>query len=466
MIMRSYQYRLYPNVAQAERLTAWQIACHEIQRLCILQRRIAWKKRSTLYSGQPPLRPQPSRSSQCHEVTQLRQADPVLADVPAIAMQMIVERVDLAYQRMFQRWKQRQRATVRWADRPTQIGLVFRGARDGTMVQPRGRHADALLAAATKLGYLRLRYHRPLPAEAEIRRVHISRAADGWYITFVCQLPAPPARPPAPRPVNGVDLGCIHEGAQQRVAVVDDGRIYRSTDGLKRNARRLATLQKMISPRRVRGSAKAADPHSKRTARRRERVARLHQRIAQQREHTSQYIARRLADTADTTVFEAINWTALRRRGKTGRARQRKRGLNRAMSTASPGRVVALTAEKAEQIGRAVVKVNARGTSQQCSACGATGSKKRLDVRRWRCDACGAEHDRDVNAARNIRQRFERDTGPCRPGVRGEERASQASEGASMNREGGSAASVRATHDRVNAAQDRVTLLEGTTTSG
>ena len=379
MIARSYKYRLYPTHTQAARLSAWQRACHEVQRLCILQRRIAWKKRITLYSGQKPIQPQPTWASQGREMTQLRHADPFLADVPADTMGAIVARVDEAYQRMFKERKAGRRATVRWADKPEHIGLRFRGQSRGTVVTPtEGRQAYVRLAYVSKLESLRLRYHRPIPEGSEIKQAHIMRAADGWYVTFSCLIPEPVPLPRATRAVNGVDLGCIHEGDRQRVAVVDDGRIYRSTSGLKRNAKRLATLQKLVSKRRVRGTAKCADPTSKRTARRRQKIARLHQRIARQREHTLQYTARRLVDTADVTVFEDIQWQSLRRRGK-GR---RKRGLNRAMSTASPGRLVALTTEKADAAGRVVTKVDARNTSQACSACGIIGERKNLNVRR------------------------------------------------------------------------------------
>jgi putative transposase len=41
-------------------------------------------------------------------------------------------------------------------------------------------------------------------------------------------------------------------------------------------------------------------------------------------------------------------------------------------------------------------------TSQVCSACGVKDGPKPLNVREWECQACGAVHDRDVNAARNI----------------------------------------------------------------
>jgi IS605 OrfB family transposase len=60
---------------------------------------------------------------------------------------------------------------------------------------------------------------------------------------------------------------------------------------------------------------------------------------------------------------------------------------------------------KGEHAGRSVVVVNERNTTRTCSFCetssGPTG-KDMLAVRQWDCSECGAEHDRDVNASRNI----------------------------------------------------------------
>ena len=42
-------------------------------------------------------------------------------------------------------------------------------------------------------------------------------------------------------------------------------------------------------------------------------------------------------------------------------------------------------------------------TSQKCSCCGQSGGKKELNVRAWTCLYCGSEHDRDINAAKNIK---------------------------------------------------------------
>ena len=64
---------------------------------------------------------------------------------------------------------------------------------------------------------------------------------------------------------------------------------------------------------------------------------------------------------------------------------------------------IRLLEAKAAQHGRQVVKIGRWApTSQTCSACGYRDGPKRLSVRAWACPACGAGHDRDVNAARNI----------------------------------------------------------------
>ena len=64
---------------------------------------------------------------------------------------------------------------------------------------------------------------------------------------------------------------------------------------------------------------------------------------------------------------------------------------------------VRLLEAKAAQHGRQVVKVGRWvPTTRTCSACGRCDGPKPLSVRAWTCPACGAVHDRDVNAARNI----------------------------------------------------------------
>ncbi len=58
---------------------------------------------------------------------------------------------------------------------------------------------------------------------------------------------------------------------------------------------------------------------------------------------------------------------------------------------------------KAAWYGRQLVVVDRWfPSSKRCSACGTIAAAMPLEVREWVCAACGATHDRDVNAARNI----------------------------------------------------------------
>lgn len=78
-----------------------------------------------------------------------------------------------------------------------------------------------------------------------------------------------------------------------------------------------------------------------------------------------------------------------------------KSGLNRSILDAGLGRLVQLLSYKCERSGSRLVRVDARGTSQDCSGCGERVPKV-LSVRTHDCPACGLVLDRDVNAARNV----------------------------------------------------------------
>jgi putative transposase len=83
-----------------------------------------------------------------------------------------------------------------------------------------------------------------------------------------------------------------------------------------------------------------------------------------------------------------------------GMARTR---LAKSVSDAGWSQLMRCVEEKAAQYGRTFRKIGRfEPTSQVCSACGVKDGPKPLTVRTWTCAACGAVHDRDVNAARNI----------------------------------------------------------------
>ncbi|WP_346764557.1 RNA-guided endonuclease TnpB family protein [Rhodococcus sp. HNM0569] len=77
--------------------------------------------------------------------------------------------------------------------------------------------------------------------------------------------------------------------------------------------------------------------------------------------------------------------------------------LAKSVHDAGWGMFTAMLEEKAARYGRTFVKVDRWfPSSQTCSACGVVDGPKPLSIREWTCAACGAVHDRDLNAAINI----------------------------------------------------------------
>lgn len=457
-MIRSYKYRIYPTKTQEETLIHWQESCMDAYNLCIKQRRIAYSKLSIPVWGgvkdgkdiwyrrvdrtKEYLREyMPNKFSQSREITELK--NEFYPDVPSDTILVMADRVDKGYIRWYKYLKSRGPNKVgmpKYMQNSYDAGLQFRGSDRGTsMIGRKGRYSYWVLSSARKqLGAIKVRYHRDIPHESNIVQAHVTRDNLGeWYISFVSELPNPVSRDLVN--TTGVDLNVKHSGNDQSVAALSDGRVYKSTDNLKINSQRLSILQKMVGrDRRVHENAKSANPDSNRTKKRMSRIAKVHKKVARQRDHNLNYIAKRIVDTSDTIAIEDIKWSALRRKGGS-----RKRGLNRSMSTASPAKLVSMIMIKAESRPSIVKLVNPKNTTQMCSSCGYIGEKKGLNVRSWICSNCGESHDRDVNAAKNIKNKaialvtdLDRESNPCSSGgLPGEGHATVSSEHVSENLE-------------------------------
>ena len=149
--------------------------------------------------------------------------------------------------------------------------------------------------------------------------------------------------------------------------------------------KRLKFLQKSLS-RKTRSSSNRNKARIK--------VARMHQRIANQRRDFLQKLSTELIRTNDVICLEDLQVKNMVRNHK----------LAQAISDVSWSEFVRMLGYKAEWYGRKIVRVDRFFPSSQiCHCCGHKHSEtKDLSVREWICPQCRAVHDRDVNAAINI----------------------------------------------------------------
>jgi len=225
-----------------------------------------------------------------------------------------------------------------------------------------------------RIGDVPVRWSRPLPSQPS--SVTVIREPDGrYYASFVVERAAAPLTA-CDREV-GIDLGLVS------LVATSDGELIANPRLLRAKERKLARAQRSLS-RKQKGSASRAKA--------RRRVAVVHRKVREARLDHAHKLALRLVRDNQAIYAEDLCVSGL--------VRTR---LARSVSDAGWSQLVRLIEEKAARYGRTFAKIGRfEPTSQACSACGVKDGPKPLDVRAWQCAACGAVHDRDINAAKNI----------------------------------------------------------------
>ena len=227
----------------------------------------------------------------------------------------------------------------------------------------------------------------PKPKMVTVRR----DAAGRYFVSFAVDEPRREYAP-APRSIVGVDLGL------KDLITGSAGGVVKPYRALARRQAQLRRANRALSRRKRRSGRWHAQ---------RRRVARLHAKVADARANFLHHVSRRLVNENQVIVTETLNV----------RGMVRNRRLARAIADAGWGELVRQIGYKAEWAGRHHVQVDPWFPStKRCSACHAVREGLTLADRRWRCEACGAVHDRDLNAAKNLAQEGLRLLDKQRPG--------------------------------------------------
>ncbi|HLY31757.1 MAG TPA: RNA-guided endonuclease TnpB family protein [Ktedonobacterales bacterium] len=176
----------------------------------------------------------------------------------------------------------------------------------------------------------------------------------------------------------GVDLGL------KDLAVLSTGEKIANPKHLAKSLKRLKRAQQSLN-RKVKGS--------KNREKARRTVARIHAQIADQRLDGLHTLTTRLIRENQTICVESLAVKQMIGNHK----------LTRAISDVGWGELVRQLTYKAAWYGRTLVKIDRwYPSSKRCFDCGHVLPTLDLAVREWTCPACGATHDRDVNAAKNM----------------------------------------------------------------
>ena len=236
-----------------------------------------------------------------------------------------------------------------------------------------------------KVGWVKLKLHRQV--KGMIKSATISKTATGkYFISILCEEEIPPL--PKTDSNLGIDLGL------ENFAILSTGEKVANPKFLVSLSKKLAKEQKVLSRRGLLAKKKGMKlSDSSNYQKQKLKVARLHEKIINQRKDFLHQLSTHLIKNHDVICVEDLASKNLMKNHR----------LARAVGDASWTEFVRQLHYKADWYGKKIVTISRWfPSSQLCSSCGLSSGKKPLSVREWICESCGTHHDRDINASLNI----------------------------------------------------------------
>jgi putative transposase len=369
VVSKGYKFRFYPNSAQKKQLAQDFGCARHVWNHALERRTKAYQEHGERLTGVDISR----------EITSLKRRErPWLGEANSTVLTQVLRDQDHAFQNFFEgrakypKFKKKHAAqSVRYQLDPRQVHRTF-SACDHRLVLP-------------KLGALKLRWSREV--EGVPKMVTVRHDACGrYFVSFSCEVEIQPL----PEKTNlsrhhvqgrtyiGVDFGI------KDVVVASAGHKSGNPRHIKKRERYLKWAQRRLVRKRK---------GSNRYRWQRFRVARLHARVADARQDFLHKTSCELVSENQALTIQPHNVQGMLANHK----------LARAIGDVGLGELTRQIRYKACWHGRQVFEVDPwQRTTGVCPDCGHVGPRLSLNVREWRCEHCGAVHDRDIASAKVI----------------------------------------------------------------
>lgn len=363
-MLRAYKYRLYPTEEQKEMFAKTFGCCRFVYNWALDLKIKAYKERKETLGNVYLTNLM---------VSELKKEKEWLTEVNAQSLQSALRNLDAAYTNFFRDTKA--------------VGFPrFKSRKDRQSFHcPQGSRVDfkASTISVFKIKNIPAVLHRKF--SGAVKTVTISMTPSGKYFASVLvDTDIKELAPSAPQSATtvGIDLGI------KSLAVCSDGRAFDNPKNLRGGLARLAVLQRRLCRKR-KGSANRDKMRRK--------VARLQERISNQRKDHIHKITHALTHDSQvrTICVEDLNVKGM----------LRNHHLAQSVADASFGMFLAMLEYKCKWYGVNLVKIDRFApSSKTCGKCGNVYRGLKLSERSWVCSECGTRHDRDFNAAYNIKE--------------------------------------------------------------
>ena len=359
IVQKAFKYRFFPTDEQAAQLAKTFRCARYVYNQALEFRTTAWQqeKKSISYH------------TTAAKLTEWKKEPEkaFLSEVSSVALQQSLRNLDTAFTNFFEKraqypkFKSRcDRQSARYATN----AFTFR---------------DCQITLAKQSTPLCIVWSRPLPDDAKILNLTISRDTSGrYFVSILVETDVQPRR--RAKAEVGIDVGI------KTLATTSDGEKLENPRPLVKREQRLKRLQRRLS-RKTRGSNNRKKARLK--------VARLHAKISDARRDTLQKFTTKIISENQAIFVEGLNVAGM----------VQNHNLAKHIVDAAFGEIFRELEYKAKWYGRTYFPLDRFfPSSKLCSSCGHLLDELPLSVREWDCPACGAHHDRDINAAINIKR--------------------------------------------------------------
>lgn len=367
-IHRAYKFRFYPTPEQEENLIRTWGCVRVVYNKALEERTAAWYERQERVSY----------ADTDKALTEWKKTDDLafLREVSAVPLQQSLRNLQTAFSNF---WAKRAKYPRFKSLKKSNLGLKY--TKSGMSLR------DGKVKLAKHSEPLNIAWSRQVDLDSVLSATVTRDKAGRWFISLLA------AETVTPKTIKGRTVG-IDLGVKDAL-VTSAGSRHNPGDmfNIKKKQEVINKRQKELS-RKVKGSKNRAKARTK--------LARAHAKLADAKRDWLHKVTTRLVEDFDVICIEDLNVRCMTASAK-GTGRSAKAGLNRGIMAHNFGEFRELLEYKADWYGKEVAVIDRfYPSSKRCSACGRINDNLKLSHRFWTCP-CGVHHDRDINAAKNIK---------------------------------------------------------------